>query len=272
MFANLIESESHKQDFARKSSFFLATLLVYAALLLLLGAISIYAYDAHLESQNLELTTLVAPVEQPFEELSLRHTSTSQSAAADHARQLSERQSQIARVDDSTKPPETISADRFKIPEMPHSLALITSRNVDVTSFDASAGPPRPGNTDGASSNPSGKQTVRMEEIELPPARPEERAAPKRVISKGVLNGQAIKQPNAVYPAIARAAHIEGIVEVQILVDESGKVISARAVSGHPLLQASAVQAAYQTRFSPTLLSEEPVKVSGTITFNFTLR
>jgi len=40
-------------------------------------------------------------------------------------------------------------------------------------------------------------------------------------------------------------------------------------VSGHPLLRGAAEQAARGARFSPTLLSGQPVKVSGVITYNF---
>jgi TonB family protein len=58
---------------------------------------------------------------------------------------------------------------------------------------------------------------------------------------------------------------------VQVTIDETGKVISARAISGHPLLQAAATQAAYSARFSPTQLSGQPVKVTGTINYNFQL-
>jgi len=53
------------------------------------------------------------------------------------------------------------------------------------------------------------------------------------------------------------------------LIDETGKVVSASAAGGHPLLQAAAVSAARGARFSPTLLSGQPVKVSGIITYNF---
>ena len=56
---------------------------------------------------------------------------------------------------------------------------------------------------------------------------------------------------------------------VQVVIDENGNVISARAVSGHPLLQAVAVGAARQAKFSPTKLSGQPVKVTGIITYNF---
>jgi protein TonB len=60
-------------------------------------------------------------------------------------------------------------------------------------------------------------------------------------------------------------------VNVQVTVDETGSVVSARAVSGHPLLHAAAVAAAKQARFAPTLEGGEPVKVSGVLTYNFVL-
>ena len=62
MFENLVESTSHKEDFARKGSFIMGTLIVYAVLGIAFFVAGIYWYDAHLENQNLELTTLVAPV------------------------------------------------------------------------------------------------------------------------------------------------------------------------------------------------------------------
>lgn len=77
--------------------------------------------------------------------------------------------------------------------------------------------------------------------------------------------------PIPTYPAIAKAAHAQGAVTVQIVVDEEGNVIDAKAISGHPLLRAAAVQAARQAVFSPTILSGQPVKVSGVITYNFSL-
>src|SRR6266487_6852775 len=64
MFTNLIESESHRREFKRRSSFFLATVAAYALILFAAGIASIYAYDAHLEAQNTDLTLLswVPPV------------------------------------------------------------------------------------------------------------------------------------------------------------------------------------------------------------------
>jgi TonB family protein len=88
-------------------------------------------------------------------------------------------------------------------------------------------------------------------------------------ISGGVLNGKALALPKPDYPDIARAAHASGTVVVQVLIDEEGNVISAHAVSGHPLLQAASVAAARQAKFSPTFLEGDPVRVTGVIQYNF---
>jgi outer membrane biosynthesis protein TonB len=60
-----------------------------------------------------------------------------------------------------------------------------------------------------------------------------------------------------------------GSVAVQILIDERGCIQTARALSGHPLLQAASVQASRQACFYLTLLSGQTVKVKGVITYNF---
>lgn len=91
----------------------------------------------------------------------------------------------------------------------------------------------------------------------------------KGAVAGGVLNGKAISLPRPAYPAIARQAHASGQVVVQVTIDENGNVISAHAVSGHPLLQAAAAAAARGARFSPTKLSGQAVKVVGVITYNF---
>jgi TonB family protein len=95
------------------------------------------------------------------------------------------------------------------------------------------------------------------------------RAQPK-TISGGVLNGKATNLVKPAYPAAARAVNAQGAVNVQVTIDEDGNVISASAVSGHPLLRAAAVEAARASKFSPTLLSGQPVKVTGVIVYNFT--
>jgi protein TonB len=90
-------------------------------------------------------------------------------------------------------------------------------------------------------------------------------------LSGGVLQGTATRRVNPVYPPLARAARVSGAVVVEVVVDRTGNVTSARALSGHPLLRESAAAAAMQWKWNPTLLSGVPVQVVGTITFNFTL-
>jgi TonB family protein len=92
-----------------------------------------------------------------------------------------------------------------------------------------------------------------------------------QTISGGVLNGKAVSKPQPAYPSLAKAARAAGTVTVQVTVDETGSVVSAAAVSGHPLLHAAAVAAAKQAKFTPTLLSGKPVRVSGVLTYNFVL-
>jgi TonB family protein len=90
-------------------------------------------------------------------------------------------------------------------------------------------------------------------------------------VSGGVLNGKAMSLPTPMYPDIARRTHTEGVVEVEVVVDENGKVVSARALSGPGMLRDAAIKAASLARFSPTKLSGLPVKVTGMINYNFTV-
>lgn len=94
-------------------------------------------------------------------------------------------------------------------------------------------------------------------------------ATGSKTISGGILNGKAISLPQPAYPSVAKAVKASGTVMVQVLVDEKGNVVSATAVSGHPLLRAAATAAARSAKFSPTKLSGEPAKVSGVIAFQF---
>jgi protein TonB len=102
------------------------------------------------------------------------------------------------------------------------------------------------------------------------PAKP----APKPItkpVSGGVLNGSAMSLPAPSYPEIAKRSRASGTVVVEVVIDEDGKVISAKAVNGPSLLFGAAVEAAKRARFSPTKLSGQPVKVTGIINYNFSL-
>lgn len=106
-------------------------------------------------------------------------------------------------------------------------------------------------------------------DAEPPPPSPRPILKP---VSGGVLNGSAISLPTPTYPEHARRMRTQGTVVVDVVIDETGKVISARASAGPQPLSDAAVQAALRARFSPTKLSGQPVKVSGVINYKFSLQ
>jgi protein TonB len=114
-------------------------------------------------------------------------------------------------------------------------------------------------------------QAVPMVKLDSePPPTPAPRPILKP-ISGGVLNGTALNLPPPVYPDSAKRMRTSGTVVVEVILDETGKVVSATATSGPQMLRDAAVQAALKARFSPTKLSGQPVKVSGVINYKFAL-
>ena len=108
---------------------------------------------------------------------------------------------------------------------------------------------------------------------EPPPAAPARRIdapAPLRV-------GGSIRQPQKihhvapVYPEIARSARVSGIVILEALLGEDGTVRGVRVLRSVPLLDAAAIAAVREWRFTPTLLNGTPVPVVMTVTVAFNL-
>lgn len=88
-------------------------------------------------------------------------------------------------------------------------------------------------------------------------------------VREGFEPGKIVTLPQPAYPPIARAANATGMVEIKVIIDLEGKVTSALAINGHPLLQGAAVGAAIHARFTPAKYNGEPVKVVGVIQYNF---
>jgi TonB family protein len=86
------------------------------------------------------------------------------------------------------------------------------------------------------------------------------------------LCGKAISKPRPAYPAGAKEAKASGLVQVNVVTDEEGRVIWAEAVSGHSLLREASRKAACRARYSPTLISGRPVRTQTAITYNFVLQ
>lgn len=90
-----------------------------------------------------------------------------------------------------------------------------------------------------------------------------------KTITKGVLNGMALKLTLPTYPVEARETKAGGGVNVQVMINEQGNVVSAKAISGDSLLKAASEEAARNSKFAPTTLQGVPVKVTGVIYYNF---
>ena len=275
MFDTLVESGSHKDDLARKGSFLLGTLVLYSVVLLAIAVGSIFWYNSSIPDPSLELLTLVAPVPMQAQEEPKPQNEPKPAAKAEPTVAMRQEISVIAPVVKTME----VAKETTKEVARAKSIGVIQgNRDVGDVNAVTATGPVGVFSGGGGGTGTGGAPAVAPTSDDDPPPppapKPTPTPAPKRTapVSGGVLNGKAISKPQPAYPPIAKAARASGTVTVQILVDESGRVVSASAVSGHPLLQQAAVAAARQARFSPTLLSGQPVKVSGVITYNFVLQ
>jgi len=262
MFNNLIESSSHSKEFKRRGSFLLFTTATYLVLFVITGVVSIYAYDAHLEEQaeHLELLTFVPPP-APEEPQPVRNTI--QRAATTPSNNTG--QSTRTVLIDSTSNPTNVPKDPGTIAS---SVPPATAYSVlGPTNSD----PPAPIGSKVPTGN-GGGQMVSIPDDPPPPVAPKPTPeVPKLIRISEVLNSKAKDLPKPNYPQMAKIARVQGKVAVQVLIDETGNVVSAKAMSGPPLLIVESQRAAMQARFSPTMMNGQAVKVSGVITYNFVL-
>lgn len=221
---------------------------------------------------DLELTALVAPVpvqaeEPPPPEIKeeVKPTKVEQNVDIRKEYILDTSQSTIIPDKIETKPVE-VKTVRKDVKTIIGDVNSNAERPLDANSRDNVVTKTQGvGETDN-SKNPSKPIVDDADDIQI--TKPTPKPVPKTV-SGGVVNSKATNLVKPVYPPAARAVKASGSVNVQVTISESGSVISASAVSGHPLLRSAAVQAARSSKFSPTLLSGQPVKVTGVIVYNF---
>jgi len=268
MLDQLVESKSHAAEDTKRSGFLLTTFIVVVTILMSAWLYSLFAKDYGMGGDDLSLETLVAPpvIEDAPEPEPEKQPEKQKDPNVDVRKEI------IATMNETPpKPPDTTSVVKNTIP--PRDPNKYTVKG-DINFSAANAPPPdykgsvNSGGTGSDSGGTGGGGDSDAGSAAPPPPPPVKKAVPKQ-ISGGVLNGKATSLPKPPYPPAARAVRASGAVTVQVLIDESGSVVSATAVSGHPLLRAAAVAAARGARFSPTQLSGQPVKVSGVITYNF---
>lgn len=266
MFDKLIESEPAGADFKNRRTYFMVSTAIVGILFLTAVVISIYASDYSLGSGGFELEALVAPVEMAAPAPEPPKQQNLASAPSASKSDIPKRTENMARTDEPIVP-KGISTAQNTTMVRPRGNFELSDRN------ENSIGTGR--NTDGEGpANSTGLVAVTPTVVEKDPLGdpPVIKAPPVTkppVPSLGVINSQAKYLPKPPYPAAAIALNVQGPVTVQVLIDESGRVISANASSGHPLLRDAAQRAALNAKFSPTYLSNVPVKVTGVIVYNF---
>jgi TonB family protein len=269
MFDQLIESEPKGADFHGRKKYFIASSIVMGVLFVTAIVVSIYAADYGIGNGSFELVELLPPIEMadaPPKAPQIRQSQPqAQSTASTPTR--------TASIRDMTETPR-------EVPTISTTPSTQMARPLDgrytISKFDSNpSGEGTPSRETGVGTGgtaPSGITTpstvAAVEDVTAPP--PVKKVeAPKAPKSGGVLNGSAVSLPKPVYSAAAQAVRAEGQVTVQVLLDESGRVVSATAVDGHILLRHAAEDAARRARFTPTTLSGMPVKVTGVIIYNF---
>lgn len=268
MFNNLIESSSHAREFKRRGSFVLFTTAIYAVFFVIAGVASIYAYDARLNDQTSEVLVMLNPVEIAAPKPASATPKTVPPKGNTNKQNYIERATAMVGVNRPDVVPDKASA------EPNHDLPLPETGIYAITGRDFDPGLPGgvSGSKDGGGSE-VGRTVPRPIEVGTPPPAPlPVHPSVPRTVSKGAITGLAIALPKPAYPPIAKQMRVQGNVTVQVLVDETGKVISAKAISGNPVLMPAAQQAAFGARFSPTRLGDQAVKVSGVIIYNFVLQ
>ena len=267
MFDKLIASDAEGADFKNRRNYFMVSLVMVGVLFLAALVIDIFASDFGLGKGGIELTELVAPpdmvaVEPERPRPSMPATPTRSTTL------MPTRQVNMPSLNENPIVPQKISVEPITQQVRPDGRFFISNLETNPNNSNGSG---RDNTSIG--SNDSGLATPQ----EVADSRPSAEAPPpvKIPVKKlptqtlGVINGRASYLPKPAYPASALAVNIQGTVDVQVMIDESGKVISAHAVSGNPLLRNAAELAARNARFSPTLLSNIPVKVTGVIVYNF---
>ena len=275
MLDRLVESKNHGEE-NKKLNGLLATTFSLAAIGLALAfVISLFSFELNLGNGDLELSSLVAPniIEETTPEP--QPIEKKQQSSETVKTEMTTRVENIQRLDESpVKPPDAISVTPSKNLARPNTPFKISNKDLTLTSATAVNNVRETNDTEKVSAVSDNKTTlIEKDEKEVAiikqPVIPIEKKKPVITVSRGVVNGTAKYLAQPIYPAAAKAVRAGGRVEVQVVIDENGRVVSASVINGHTLLRDSALNAARKSTFTPTKLSDEPVKVSGVIVYNF---
>src|ERR1051325_467854 len=143
MFNNLIESTSHAKEFKRRGSFLLFTTATYVVLIVITGVVSIYAYDAHLDTQSTELELLTFVPLPPAEVAPPRVAEVHPASNSDRPPTQSTRIELISSTSDPTRVPPRVSTVASDVPPAnPHSVLGLTNADPPAPASNSRGGVP----------------------------------------------------------------------------------------------------------------------------------
>lgn len=273
MLEQLVESKSNTRENRTRGGFLLTTFTLVAILCFSAVLWSLFAMNVGIGNGELEISSLVAPIAPAAEKPAPPEPVEQQENQSSKAVSETTRQTNMLQVNENTIVPDSISVvpnTQKARPNSPFKIAPGLERDANRPQGVVEREPGGGGGTSIAENvQPKKSDNDDGPELVKPPVKVKK---PQPPVSKGVINGQAKSLPKPVYSAAAKAVKAAGEVQVQVTIDESGKVISAKAVSGHALLRDESERAARNARFTPTFLSNEPVKVTGIIVYKFALQ
>jgi len=273
MLDQLVESTSNRKE--NRVGYLLTTFVLVVGLLFSAVLWSLFAKDLGMGNGSLDVSTLVAPIaetapvpvqkEQKAEQLNNAKSATIT------------RQTNTLRIDENPIVPKDVSVLPNTQRSRPNGNFQIAPDDLETNGMPSGnvTGRETSGDVEGITMNqpPPGENDKKPEPppaFNKPPVVTPPASKPKTQ-SLGVINGKAKFLPKPIYTAAAKAVRASGDVNVQVLIDETGNVVSANATGGHPLLRGEAEKAARNAKFNPTLLSNQPVKVSGVIVYKFSM-
>lgn len=285
MLDRLIESKNDGAENRRLGGFLLTTATGAFFALTFALVYSLFAYNVALAGDNLMLSAIITPMpiaeEKP--QMEVATAAPKQQSDEKSVDKLPTRRENIQRVEETpTKVPDTVSVEKSQSQARPTTAFEFGENDLNPASSGLHTSERRGGTGAGSgkgistSTNPSSEDADKTAEVVPPPpvvVKPVVKEAEplKKIttISGGVVNGKASNLVTPIYSPAARAVRAQGEVRVAVTIDENGRVVSANALNGHPLLTGAAVSAARASKFTPTLLSNQKVKVTGIIIYNF---
>lgn len=270
MFEQLTETDPQAADVKGRKNYFIVSAVGLGGILFAALVISLFAVDFNIGMDEIDMVELLAPIDVSDQKLPELEATPKQKPGGGPSK-MATRQVNMARIDESPRDvPAAISTAKNT------TLARIADFKIGQTDSGepGDRGSGRGNGTGTGDGDGLGDGTVAsaedVSETPPPPVRKDPVVKEKPIIkSMGVVNSMATSLPLPVIPAAAKVANAAGTVSVQVLIDEKGNVISANAVSGNLLLRLSSEAAARIARFTPTLLSGTPIKISGVINYHF---